>query len=325
MFLADDEHYASDGLQRRLDLTLVLHLADVLTGSEVQFDTTTFRGMMYSGHLPSGEAWKLPSSLEVIRQHWKTYQTNELLSLAFLSMFASVLDLLEDRQASNDAAFPTIESLAEHFVDEAFGDAVETLCGTTQLGEYLKHLPRTAPPIADWMHDDHEHQICERLLRSSRHEQTIEKTVFKAFWLICLLAMRMDEAFRPAYEGLLLTEEDLFNYPINLESFRLRLATWRASSIRLALKDIALWCLSTHLSVAIRKLRATGQATFRFRLGDRGVEIVESPPVTRTTPRFNQTLQILIDLGAIHPDGSDRHHAISVTKIGREWMSRYAN
>lgn len=67
--------------------------------------------------------------------------------------------------------------------------------------------------------------------------------------------------------------------------------------------DLFAWLMNTHLRVALRKLRHTGQSTFRFRPTERGIRIVDDiPPPAPTTPRFRQAVQVLRDIGALTRD-----------------------
>ena len=326
LFFGEGPHYATaeGARQRRLSLALLLHLAQSLSAIDgATFDVMTFRGAMYSGHLPDGQQWQIPDTLRATRDCWRVYQTNELMSLAFLSLFASTLDVVATRQKGGETSFQTIEALASHIASDAFGDALEAACKTTSFADYLDHLARSAPSLGDWADDAHEHQLGNNLVGASRDEHEKVDLVVYAFRLIAQIAIRIDES-RPAYDGILLAEEDLQRYPINLASFRTRLTTWRKASVREVLQDITQWCLTTHLSVALRKLREAGRSTFRFRLGERGIEIVDVTPLpTRTTPRFNQSTQVLIDMGALRPSGADRHADVVVTDIGRNWMARH--
>lgn len=326
LFFGEGPHYATaeGGRQRRLSLALLLYLAESLSAvDEATLDVMTFRGAMYSSHLPDGQPWQIPDTLRATRDCWHVYQTNELISVAFLSLFASTLDLLSKRQTDGEIALPTIEALASHVATGAFGDALEAACKTTSFGDYLDRLATSAPSLGDWNNPAHEHQLGTYLVGALREEHEEDDLVVYAFRVIALIAIRNNEG-RTAYHGIILAQEDLQRYPINLESFRVRLAMWRKASVREVLQDIAHWCLATHLSVALRKLRETGRSTFRFRLGERGVEIVDFTPLpTRTTPRFNQSIQVLIDMGALRPRGADRHDDVSVTDIGRNWMARH--
>lgn len=328
LFFGEGEHYtkAEGGRQRRLSLALQLHLADSLAeAGDSAFDVDQFRGAVYSAHLPNGQPWQLPASLQATRECWGVYQANELLSVAFLSVLASTLDLLADRQGNGYAPFPTIEALASHFAGGAFGAALESACNSESFGDFIANLKSAAPVLGDWMHPDHEHQLCDALIGSARGDLSAEALVVRAFQVIALLASRLDEQ-RPAYEGILLAHDDLKRYPINLESFRLRVSQWRHASVSDVLRDITQWCLTTHLTVALRKLRETSRSTFRFRVGERGVEIVDETPLpTRTTPRFNQSTQVLVDMGALRPQGGDRHEDVVVTETGRAWMARHGD
>lgn len=323
LFFAEGEHYEGAGQQRRLSLALLLHLAHAQAGMDLPFDVAAFRGAMYSGHLPGAKAWEVPDALKPTRSRWAIYQRNELLSVAFLSLFASVLDEIADRQVNGESPFPTIEAVSTHLAEGPLGDALEAAFGSAVLDTFLSSLAASAPASGDWMHADHEQQVYERLFGSSRNEYTNAELVIHAFQLLSLLAVRTHDT-GPAYADVALGHEDLARYPINLESFRVRLPHWRQCTVREVFRDITQWCLVTHLSVALRKLRDTGRSTFRIHLGERGVEIVDETPLpTRTTPRFNQSMQVLIDLGGLRPGGNERHEDVRVTPIGNAWMARH--
>jgi hypothetical protein len=51
--------------------------------------------------------------------------------------------------------------------------------------------------------------------------------------------------------------------------------------------------------VALRKLRSQSQDTFHIFPSDQGLQVIEMPEPTYTTPRFHQAVQILQDIGAI--------------------------
>jgi hypothetical protein len=94
----------------------------------------------------------------------------------------------------------------------------------------------------------------------------------------------------------------LRDHPINLESFRTNVVgSWTGMTIQeLVGWLVSDWGINTHLRVALRKLRANPQATFRVRPSERGLEVLEGiPPPAPTNPRLRQGLQILRDIGAI--------------------------
>jgi hypothetical protein len=82
-----------------------------------------------------------------------------------------------------------------------------------------------------------------------------------------------------------------------------------------------MWCLNTHLRVALRKLNQTGRSTFHMRPSERGLEVVgEIPPPAKTTPRFDQAVQILRDIGALTRDPSKPNRQTTVSGVGVKLM-----
>lgn len=138
--------------------------------------------------------------------------------------------------------------------------------------------------------------------------------------VLALLACR-DDLSRSPYGGIAMPPEALTNYPINLESFRSRVATWRTMTISEVIADLVMWCLNTHLRVALRKLNQTGRSTFHMRPSERGLEVVgEIPPPANTTPRFDQAVQILRDIGALTRDLSKPNRQTTVSGVGVKLM-----
>ena len=115
--------------------------------------------------------------------------------------------------------------------------------------------------------------------------------------------------------------EALANYPINLVSFRIRVQSWRAMKLADFVSDIVAWCLNTHLRVALRKLNQTGRSTFHLRPAERGIEVVgDIPPPAHTTPRFEQAVQILRDIGALTRDVGSSTRKTRLSEIGSVLM-----
>ena len=108
--------------------------------------------------------------------------------------------------------------------------------------------------------------------------------------------------------GELVFEEGYFRYyPINLRSFDYHRAnTWASLTMREVLRWLLLhWGIEVHLRVALRKLRGQSQSTFRIRPSDRGLEVIAVPPAVHTRPRFNQSVRVLKDIGALERNASD--------------------
>ena len=294
-----------------------------LSKSKLAFDTTAFRGAIYSNSLPGKSPWPLPAALQTTRALWGIYEANDLLSVAFQGVFASTLEHLAQEQASGNTNYASIEELASDMSQGVLGDALVTGFGVDQFGELVSSLKASAPALGDWLKPRHEHELCNELLSQWRSDEAESSKVMTAIEIIALLIAR-DDPGRPAYGGLAITADELANYPINLQTLRHRAAMWSTWSVRAVLEDIAKWCLSTHLSVALRKLRQTGRSTFRFRPGERGLEITDDTPLpTRTTPRFNQTTQVLIDLRALQHRSMDDDDDLEVTELGLRMMTSY--
>jgi hypothetical protein len=323
LFFAKVEPFAATGKQRRLSLGMWLYLAQALSGTAREFNMSTFRGAIYANSLPGGMPWPLPESLQPTRALWGLYEANDLLSVGFLGVFASALDQLAHRQASGRGSYASIEALAVDVSQGALGDALVAAFGVEQFSEVIGTLKASAPALGDWLNPRHEHELCDQLMTQWRAGASDSDRLITAIEMIALLIAR-DKTDRPAYGGLAITADELRNYPINLQTLRHRAVRWSTCSVRAVLEDAVTWCLSTHLSVALRKLRQTGRSTFRFRPGERGLEITEEAPrPTRTTPRFNQASQVLIDLRTLQHGSDTNGQDLEVTELGRRMMANH--
>ena len=323
LFFAEVEPFAVTGQQRRLSLGMSLYLADALSKASAEFDIAAFRGAIYANSLPNTAPWHLPASLQPTRALWGLYETNDMLSVGFLGLFASALDQLAFRQASGRTRYASIEALAADVSQGELGDALVSAFGVEQFSEVIGRLQASAPAIGDWLNPRHEHVLCNQLMSQWRSGASDSDRLITAFEMIALLIAR-DNTDRPAYGGLAIAADELRNYPINLQSLRQRAQRWSSCSVRAVLEDAIAWCLSTHLSVALRKLRQTARSTFRFRPGELGLEITDETPLpTRTTPRFNQTSQILIDLRTLKHRSDTNGNDLEVTELGRKMMASH--
>ena len=115
----------------------------------------------------------------------------------------------------------------------------------------------------------------------------------------------------------------LMDSPINLATIRARFLAWQTMSLQSVAEDLFGWCMNTHLRVALRKLRNTGQSTFRFRPTERGLQLVEVPEPAKTTPRSRQAVQILRDIGALARDTSLDAKPSYPTALGLSLLEAY--
>ena len=145
-------------------------------------------------------------------------------------------------------------------------------------------------------------------------------TIARAAELLTALAARIEQD-KPAYAASLLADDVLAYYPVNLETMRrFSVSTWRTMSLpEMVGWLVSQWGITTHIRVAIRKLRSNPKATFRIRPTDLGLFVEpDIPPPAPTSPRLKQTLQILRDLGLVQVDVTKK--TTSLTKLGQSTL-----
>ena len=311
--------YEQEGLQRRRSLGLILNLTHSLVDGH-DLKESVFRACIYSGTLPGRQHWAVPESLKATLACWSIYQRNDLLSIACQTVLGTVLRELEPQNAADKITYGSVESFAEAFSSGPVVAADAKILNAASFGSLLDRLDGTAPSIDDWENDEHEIQVAGRMMKCWGRADDAQTLIELSLTVLALLARRDDLSQSP-YGGVAMPPEALTNYPINLASFRSRVAMWRAMPIPAVLADLVMWCLNTHLRVALRKLNQTGRSTFHLRPSERGLEVVgEIPPPANTTPRFHQAVQILRDIGALTRDPSKPNRQTTVSGVGLKLM-----
>lgn len=308
--------YDLDGVQRKQSLALIQRLAESLSADCVLTEKV-FRAATYGNSLSNGSEWKIPENLATTRQHWSTYVRNDLFSVATQAIFALALKRLAPQKVAQVPLVETIESFAHEFI---LSDEVSSLIdeiGITSFGEWLTKIEADLPLISDSISDDHEINLSYKIVAEWGKDDDLA-LLAKALQLIAILVIR-DDLTRDPYEGLAVSPEALLDYPINLKSLRSKADTWRSQQVVSVIYDLIVWCMNTHLRISLRKLHRTNQATFRFRISERGLSLTdgEIPSPARTAPRFRQALQILLDTGALARTDSE---VVSLTVKGKQLM-----
>lgn len=309
------KNFNQEGMQRRRSLGLILNLTRSLPEG---FDLTEqlFRACTYSGALPGHVSWSVPDSLRSTLECWAIYQRNDLLSIACQTVLGLALRELEPQDAANRITYGSVEAFSEALSKSSAVMAVSSKLPATSFSGYLERLAETAPPLVAWEEETHEIQVALRMLTSWSRGEDTQTLVEASVSLLGLLAYRDDLSQSP-YGGVAMPPEALIDYPINLASFRERVATWCAMDFSGFFADLVAWCLNTHLRVALRKLRHTGRSTFHMRPSERGLEAVgEIPPPANTTPRFRQAVQILRDIGALTRDTTTPNRQTILSEVG---------
>jgi len=311
--------YEQEGLQRRRSLGLILNLTHSLVDGH-DLKESVFRACTYSGTLPARQHWAVPESLKATLACWSIYERNDLLSIACQTVLGTALRELEPQNAADKITYGSVESFAEAFSNGPAVAAVAKILNAGSFGSLLDRMEGTAPSIDDWENDEHEIQVAGRMMKCWSRGDDAQTLIELSLTVLALLARRDDLSQSP-YGGIAMPPEALTNYPINLASFRSRVAMWRAMTIPAVMADLVMWCLNTHLRVALRKLNQTGRSTFHMRPSERGLEVVgEIPPPANTTPRFDQAVQILRDIGALTRDPSKPNRQTTVSGIGVKLM-----
>lgn len=293
--------YEQEGIQRRHSLGVLLHLADSLAalGDDYDLNEWVFRASTYTATLPGNQPWLIPEALQQTVGWWAIYQRNDMLSVSFQAILALALKELQPQDWSKKQHFQSVEEFATAFSRNA--DLVSPLneLGGHTFGGLVEVLKGDAPDLKNWEHDLHEIQLAYDLPFSWGRGDEPSSILLQAIRVLVLLVLR-DKPQQAPYGTLAITADDLRDYPINLVSFRDRVARWNDMPLEDFVADLVAWCMNTHLRVALRKLRQTGRSSFHFRPSEQGIEAVGYiPPPSPTTPRFRQATQILRDIGAL--------------------------
>lgn len=294
--------YDQEGVQRRHSLGVLLHLVDSLAalGDDYDLNEWVFRASTYTATLPGNRPWAIPEALRPTVGWWSIYQRNDMLSVACQAILALSLKELQPQDWTKKQHFQSVEEFATAFSRNA--DLVKSLkqWGPQTFGDLVQALKGDAPDLEDWEQDLHEIQLAYDLPFSWGRGDKASDILLQAIRVLALLALRDDPEQTP-YGTLAITSDALRDYPINLVSFRERVAKWHDMPLEDFVADLAAWCMNTHLRVALRKLRQTGRSSFHLRPSEQGLEVVgDIPPPAPTTPRFRQATQILRDIGALN-------------------------
>jgi hypothetical protein len=315
--------YGALGEQRRQSLTLILHLASSLhTQAEVDLTERVFRAATYSGVLPGGVRWQVPSILEETRRAWAIYERNDLLSVVMQSVFVACLDTLTSSVAIDQRSQSTVEALAASLAASDAAKACYAELSTDSFGELCRLLRESGPDLTEWEDPSHEFQLTAALQSDATSSPDIDLQLSRVFRALALLSVRTSEA-QPPYGALPIGSDELLDSPINLQSIQARFSAWQSMSLQQVAEDLFAWCMNTHLRVALRKLRQGGQSTFRFRPTERGLQLVDIPEPASTTPRFRQAVQILRDIGALTRDTPELGRRTRPSPLGTSLLEIY--
>lgn len=305
LFFAHDEFDDVESIPRRRTLQMLLDLADNFAKHKLPLDSKNFRGSVYAEAMPDGTEWKLGDDLHKMRSLWGVYERNELLSISIQGLFYALLDAYQESGLSLDSG----NSVAEWFVkDSGELKGVKDLFGDTEtFQDIVSKSNEWLPQYRKWGDKNHEVAMSEKVITlcsGNKSAKNREKIVESSIKILIALASR--EESEVGYDTIQFPGNYLQAYPINLQSFLRQVKnTWGG----LTLDELLIWLCSkwgvdNHLRVALRKLRGQSQSTFRIRPSDDGLKVIEIPQAVHTSPRFNQAIQVLKDVGLLESEGS---------------------
>jgi hypothetical protein len=316
LFFARKHFDNESGRQRRSTLGLILNLIQALADHEepgVNFDHDVFRACAYTDALPNGSTWSLPPGLEATRKQWKVYQKHELLSAAVQSIFWVALRMIEE---SSEPLWSTEDFVNWFSTQSAVRNAVTSFEGQN-FTSALEHIRSSLPDLQDWFHGDHEIQLVRLALAGCDENHPGEySSILENAGRVLLALLARDEIEAEAYAPMHFPEDFFRLYPLNLRALRqMSDSTLSAMAPNDWLAWIAgHWGIEAHFRVALRKLRFQNIDTLHIIPTDHGLVVQEMPGPTYTTPRFNQGVQILHDLGAI--TGGNKNPTV-LTSLGQ--------
>lgn len=280
LFLRDRSNH---GVSRAASFALILDFLKVRDGAPTEDSVKDFLAGCYSGAFESGP-WTVPESLLQARRGWALYARNEMLSLAWSTLFKNALDGLD----GHPKPFTTVDALAEWLVTTpAFKDRL-----SSGFDDLVAQDLSGAPMLDALAHPDHELAMWKALLGAGTPSPAV------AARLLVRLHSRARDDVNDAYREMNLPPGTLSGYPLTLNSLRQMAAVrWAGLAAEEWMRVLVSDALVTHQRIAIRKMGQSGEDTLMFRCGDLGFFVNRSlERIVETQPRLRQALQILRDL-----------------------------
>lgn len=275
---------SSSGIARASTFALLLDFLKHRNGAQSADRVKDFLASCYAGALPDGP-WTVPERLLEARRGWALYTRNEMLSLAWSTLFKSALDALD----GHPKPFANIDALAAWLVTTpAFSD-----CPDDPFDDLVSGDLADAPPLDAIDHEGHELAMWRKLLASNPPSPA------EAARLLVRLYCRWRDDGGDAYRELNFPPGALSAYPLTLNSLRtMAESRWVGLNAEDWFRSLVSDVLVTHQRIAIRKMGQSGEDTLMFRSGDLGFFVHrELEAIVETQPRLRQAFQILRDLG----------------------------
>lgn len=295
-----DELHDSNARQRHLTLKLIITLSEALKERNYKFDAKSFRGIIYSGAYDKESPIKWPNDMRSVVDGWASYQRNELLSVALQGLFFVCLNQYEGAKISA----PDTSTLSQWFWTTPLAKKIlNDFPSAESFNQMADMYVLNMPSIFDWQSEKHEVYLAAEILELCRSRERGDKRdeiiIKNSIAILSALINRNENMI--GYGELTMPPQYFDYYPVNLRNYVGYVRNeWAESPVQTFLEKILKqWCLDAHLRVALRKLRQQSQSTFRFMRSDRGISVIDVPSAVYTTPRFNQSIRILADIGVL--------------------------
>tara|TARA_R110000822_G_scaffold60287_2_gene150152 strand:- start:5832 stop:7523 length:1692 start_codon:yes stop_codon:yes gene_type:complete len=302
----DSAESEAASLARSKSLALLIKLAGMSADSGAMFDVHSFRGATYSQCGFDNQPIAFSEPLSPMAGCWQVYQRNEVLAVAMQGLFYAMLRAVDLYAGGIDQRFMGTRELSRWFWHSGPGSQVLENEGAATLKDFLNTRAEALPTFGEWRNEAHEIQLIEQIVNQTKQSsvKAADLVNITSISLDALAAVCCRRENQSAYGEVQFRAGYLDPYPVNLNSV--------PNAVQQSFSDLVLvdalvkftahYCLDSHLRVAMRKLRQQGQNTSRFELTENGLVIKDVPPATHTSPRFNQSIRILRDLGLIDAD-----------------------
>jgi hypothetical protein len=307
----DDEF----GQWRKRSLLLILSLArEQQSPIRLNELRDRFRAGAYSGALTQALPWRTAPALEKARQLWGLYHRGELLAVGVQALFWATLSQWNIENQSFSEPHEVIAQVALPLATASLGARAHE-----RFDEAVRNRSNTGPARDQWEDEMHEVTLAERINEAARMDDR-QTAVKLAIELLTVLACRAWNAENQSDFDAVVGERG--NYEINLATFGKHVAkTWSALTLaELTAWIVEHWGINAHLRVALRKLRADNQDTFRVRLVESGWIAETDDGLTKpqfTAPRLRTAIQMLNDVGALDLDGDG---LLSISPLGKQLL-----
>lgn len=277
-------------------LKLILHWADAV-GTSPRSDE--LRWSMYSGFLPSGARWILPSTLEEQRLRWAVYQANDILHVALETLLMGLLAKLETHPAGCSQ---------EELIEFAVSTTLDELMEAPDWESFVASQD-LSPDASDQEHPGSEWYLTRHSWMSiSKHDMSIAEQCAASVRVLAILQRRM-APYRAVVESELagLNQDGFRSFLTETVFLEENSVLPLVEMIRRLFLDRV---LRRHLWVAMRKLRFHGDYTFLFETDDGVIRKRDDGGAVWTGPRLGNAIAFLEDIGLLGKKAS-------VQRVGR--------